>query len=52
MLSEIAGSDGKATVTEVLSYVTAQGGLAAIITSGGSKLAGVIKAAKAALGLS
>lgn len=52
VFNEIAGSDGTATISEVLSYVTAQGGLASIVSSGGSKLAGVIKAAKAALGLS
>ncbi len=52
VFTEIAGSDGKATVAEVLSYVTGKGGLSAIVTAGGSKLAGVIKAAKSALGLS
>ncbi|MBI3591298.1 MAG: hypothetical protein HY094_07995 [Candidatus Melainabacteria bacterium] len=52
VFAAIAGSDGQATVAKVLSYVSAQGGLSAIVTAGGAKLQGVIKAAKAALGLS
>ncbi len=52
VFNEIAGSDGIVTIDEVLSYVSANGGLAAIVSAGGGKLAGVIKAAKSALGLS
>lgn len=52
IFTEIAGSDGIVAISEVLSYVSANGGLAAIVSAGGGKLAGVIKAAKAALGLS
>lgn len=52
VFTEIAGSDGVATVSEVLTYVSSNGGLAAIVSAGGGKLAGVIKAAKSALGLS
>ena len=52
VFTEIAGDDGQATLSEVTSYITAQGGLSAIVTAGGGKLAGLIKAAKAALGLS
>lgn len=44
--------DGSTSIDEVLAYVTAQGGLASIVTAGGSTLAGVIKAVKNALGLS
>ena len=52
VFAEIAGSDGAVSLSEVLSYISGKGGLSAIVTSGGSKLAGVIKAAKSALGLS
>ena len=52
VFNDIAGSDGKVTISEVLSYVSANGGLSAIVSAGGGQLAGVIKAAKAALGLS
>ena len=52
VFGDIAGSDGKATIAEVLAYISGKGGLSAIITAGGPKLAGVIKAAKSALGLS
>ena len=52
VFSAIAGSDGVVSLSEVTAYITAQGGLASIVTSGGGKLSGVIKAAKAALGLS
>ncbi|MBI2995383.1 MAG: hypothetical protein HYY52_01570 [Candidatus Melainabacteria bacterium] len=52
VFNAIAGSDGSVTLSELTTYITAQGGLGAIITSGGSKLQGVIKAAKSALGLS
>lgn len=52
IFTEIAGTDGVATIDEVLSYVTAQGGLSSIVSEGGGKLEGLIKAAKAALGLS
>jgi len=50
--AEIAGADGVATITEVLSFITSKGGLSAVISAGGSTLDGVIKAAKSALGLS
>ena len=52
VFNDIAGSDGKATISEVLSYVSSKGGLAAIVSLGGNTLLGVIKAAKSALGLS
>ena len=52
IFNEIAGADGTVTIAEVLSYVSAQGGLAAVVTAGGNGLQAVIKAAKAALGLS
>ncbi|OGI10531.1 MAG: hypothetical protein A3I68_00010 [Candidatus Melainabacteria bacterium RIFCSPLOWO2_02_FULL_35_15] len=52
VFGEIAGSDGKATISEVLSYVSSKGGLASIVSAGGNLLQGVIKAAKSALGLS
>lgn len=52
IFNEIAGGDGTPTIAEVLSYVSAQGGLAAVVTAGGNELQAVIKAAKAALGLS
>lgn len=52
VFSEIAGSDGKATISEVLSYVSSKGGLSSVVSAGGSLLQGVIKAAKSALGLS
>lgn len=52
VFNEIAGADGIVSISEVLSYVSANGGLAAIVSAGGGQLAGVIKAAKAALGLS
>ena len=52
VFADIAGSDGKATIAEVLSYVSSKGGLAAIVSAGGNALQGVIKAAKSALGLS
>ena len=52
IFAAIVGSDGVATISEVTAYLTAQGGLSAVVTAGGAKLAGVIKAAKSALGLS
>ena len=52
VFNEIAGSDGAVSIDEVLSYVSSNGGLAALVSAGGGKLAGVIKAAKSALGLS
>ena len=52
VFGDIAGSDGKATIAEVLAYISGKGGLSAVITAGGPKLAGVIKAARSALGLS
>lgn len=52
VFNEIAGSDGRVDISEVLSYVSANGGLAALVSAGGGKLSGVIKAAKSALGLS
>lgn len=51
VFAEIAGADGTATITEVLAYITSKGGLSSIISAGGATLSGVIKAAKAALGL-
>ena len=52
ILTEIRGEDGTASLDEVLAFVTANGGLAAIISEGGGKLDGLILAAKEALGLS
>ncbi len=52
ILNEIAGTDGKVSSEELLSYIRNQGGLAPIISEGGVKLSGIIKAAKAVLGLS
>jgi hypothetical protein len=52
VFNEIAGSDGVATITEVLAYITSKGGLSAVISAGGATLDGVILAAKSALGLS
>lgn len=46
-----ADDNGSTSIDEVLTYVEAQGGLAAVVSAGGAKLAGVIKAVKNALGL-
>ena len=51
VFAEIAGADGTATISEVLAYITSKGGLSSIVSAGGATLSGVIKAAKAALGL-
>ncbi len=51
IVAEIAAG-GSVTIAKVLSYVSSNGGLAAIVTAGGNKLQAVIKAAKTALGLS
>ena len=40
------------SIEEILDYITAQGGLAKIVAAGGKKLAVLIEAVKAALGLS
>ena len=52
IVKDIVGADGKATIAKVLSYVSSNGGLAAIVSAGGNVLQAVIKAAKSALGLS
>ncbi|MBI1858569.1 MAG: hypothetical protein HYR97_05595 [Candidatus Melainabacteria bacterium] len=52
-LAKIDGDgDGSFTVDEVLSYITTEGGLAAVVSAGGDKLTAVIQAVKGALGLS
>ncbi len=51
IVAEIAAG-GSITIAKVLSYVSSNGGLAAVVSAGGNKLQAVIKAAKTALGLS
>ncbi len=52
IFNQIAGADGKVSIAEVLSFVSSNGGLSAVVTAGGNTLQAVIKAAKSALGLS